>query len=314
MSRMIDYLRISVTDHCNFRCFYCLPEGGAPLLLDRRVLTSGQIIAFTRAAAAAGISRVRITGGEPLLRPGLPGLLHSLRGIPGIRDLSLTTNGSRLAALAPELKAAGLDRINVSVDSLDPGRFASITRGGDLEQVMAGLRAALAAGIEPVKVNAVLLEGIEADLRDFVELARRLPVHVRFIEFMPIGMRRGGIWKFVPRRRILEALRQFGGLEPVNAPAGGGPARYYRMAGARGTLGFISSMSDHFCGECNRLRLTADGRLRNCLFSYEEVDMRRFLDGPQDDLTRAIRDSMNSKKFDRRGADPGPRTMSQIGG
>jgi len=313
MGRSIDYLRISVTDRCNFRCIYCMPSEGLPFSGEGDVLSFEQILDFTRAAAGVGISRVRITGGEPLLRPRLPELIAGLAAIPGINDLSLTTNGFLLAGSAAELREAGLGRINISIDSLEPDRFRQVTRGASLERVLAGLDAALAAGFEPVKVNAVLLEGIDAELERFVALAEERPVHVRFIEFMPIGRRRGGIWRFIPRARILGQLAALRDIEPVDAPPGGGPARYFQLAGAEGTIGFISSMSDHFCSQCNRLRLTADGRLRNCLFSDDEVDVRPHLSNDAE-LQRVIRSSMNSKKFDRRGADPGARTMSQIGG
>ncbi len=310
----IDYLRISITDRCNFRCSYCMPPGGVPWLKPEAMLNFDEIVRFTEAAVAAGISRVRMTGGEPLLRAGCAELIARLRAVPGIRDLSLTTNGSLLERQALGLKAAGLSRINVSIDSLDPARYASLTGGARLEPVLAGLECALNSGFAPVKVNAVALEGIEDDLADFVKLARERPVHVRFIEFMPIGRRVGGDWQFVSRDRLLARLGEFGRLSPVSSPGGAGPARYFQYPGALGTIGFISSMSDHFCADCNRLRLTADGRLRNCLFSDEEVNVRPFIAGDREVLADVIRASMNSKRFDRDGVEPGCRTMSQIGG
>lgn len=313
--RTIDYLRISVTDRCNFRCSYCLPPEGVAFRKPDEILTYGEIVSFARAAVDAGVSRVRITGGEPLVRRGIAGLVRQLAGIEGITDLSLTTNGSLLQEHAAELKAAGLSRLNISIDSLDAARFAGITSGARLEPVLRGLASAQAAGFSPVKVNAVALDGIEEDLEDFVRLSREQSVHVRFVEFMPIGLRIGGSgWRFVSRDRLLERLRQFGELRPVPSPGGGGPARYFQYDGALGTIGFISSMSDHFCSRCNRLRLTADGRLCNCLFSDEEVDVRPLIAVGGKALTRAILDSMNSKKFDRQGVSPGLRTMSQIGG
>lgn len=312
---VIDYLRISVTDRCNFRCTYCMPPGGVSYKAQDEILSFEEIAGFTAAAVGAGVSRVRITGGEPLVRRDCAGLVERLAGIPGVDDLSLTTNGSLLESQAEALKSAGLTRINISIDSLDAARFASITGGAGLGPVLAGLESALDAGFSPVKVNAVALEGIEDDLEDFVELTRDQPVHVRFIEFMPIGRRLGsGLWKFIPRARLLARLEGYGSLRPVPSPGGGGPARYFQYEGARGTIGFISSMSDHFCSRCNRLRLTADGKLRNCLFSDEEVDVRPHIAGKREELTRMILDSMNNKKFDRRGARPGMRTMSQIGG
>jgi len=310
----IDYLRISVTDRCNFHCAYCIPPGGVLQLDQDDIVSDNEIVRFTEAAASAGISRVRITGGEPLARPECAGLIERLAAVPGIGDLSLTTNGSMLKRHAAELKAASLDRINISIDSLAPERFAKLTGGGRLEQVLAGLDSAIEAGFDPVKVNVVALDGIEDDLDGFVSLTKDRPVHVRFIEFMPIGFRVGGIWRFVSRERLLARLRQFGRLQPVASPGGAGPARYFQFKGAPGTIGFISSMSDHFCADCNRLRLTADGFLRNCLFSNEEIDVRPFIDGGRRQLAAVIRESMNSKKFDRSGAEPGCRTMSQIGG
>ncbi|MBI5869505.1 MAG: GTP 3',8-cyclase MoaA [Actinobacteria bacterium] len=312
--RMIDYLRISITDRCNYRCRYCMPPEGVNPMGHDEILSFEEIVRFAEAAVEAGVSRVRITGGEPLVRRGNVDLVQRLAAVPGIVDLSLTTNGSMLEGQAAELHAAGLSRLNISIDSLDPERFSRITGGGRLAPVLSGLDSALEAGFAPVKVNAVALEGIEDDLEDFVALTRERPVHVRFIEYMPIGLRMGGLWKFVPREQLLSGLEAFGDLRPVASPGGGGPARYFKFAGAEGTIGFISSMSDHFCSRCNRLRLTADGRLRNCLFSDEEVDIRPHIGGGRSGLTRLILDSMNSKKFDRAGAQPGCRTMSQIGG
>ncbi|MDO8735484.1 MAG: GTP 3',8-cyclase MoaA [Thermoleophilia bacterium] len=333
--RTIDYLRISITDRCNFRCRYCMPQEGIHPVSHDDILSFEEIVRVATAAVDAGVSRVRITGGEPLVRRGCVDLIEQLAMIPGVSDLSLTTNGSLLESQAVELRAAGLSRINISIDSLDGERFSRITGGGDLALVMAGLDSALDAGFAPVKVNAVALEGIEDDLAGFVAMTRERPVHVRFIEFMPIGWRLGeadpggrrpsdvrsgdrqlssGPWKFVPRARLLAGLAAFGELRPVASPGGGGPARYFKFRGAEGTIGFISSMSDHFCSRCNRLRLTADGRLRNCLFSDEETDIRPHIGGDRTELTRIIFDSMNSKKFSRTGVRPGARTMSQIGG
>ncbi len=313
-SRTIDYLRISITDRCNSRCIYCLPPGGVQRREERDLLSFEEIVSFTNAAVATGVSRVRITGGEPLVRPGSAELIGRLAGIEGIRDLSLTTNGSLLSRHASGLKAAGLSRINISIDSLSPERFSQLTGGANLGPVLDGLESVLAAGFAPVKVNAVSLPGIEDDLDEFVKLARELPVHVRFIEFMPIGKRVGGLWKFVSRKRLLQKLQGYGRLKPVASPGGAGPARYFQFDGARGTIGFISSMSDHFCAGCNRLRLTADGYLRNCLFSEEEIFVKPYFAGGRGALSRVILDSMNSKKFDRRIVNPGERTMSQIGG
>lgn len=312
--RVIDYLRISITDRCNFRCRYCMPPGGIGFRRHEDILSFEEIVRFTRVAAGLGITRVRVTGGEPLVRRECPQLLSRLSSLPGVEDLSLTTNGSLLPRYARQLKTAGLSRINISLDSLDPERFSRITRGASLEPVLAGLDRVLKLGFTPVKINAVMMEGIEKELEDFVELTMERPVHVRFIEFMPIGRRVGRVWKFISRQQLMNKLYAFGDLEVVDAPTGGGPARYYRFTGARGTIGFISSISDHFCENCNRLRLTADGKLRNCLFSDSETDVRPLINEDAARLERAIMASMNSKKFDRRGEKPVARTMSQIGG
>jgi cyclic pyranopterin phosphate synthase len=312
--RVIDYLRISITDRCNFRCAYCMPRKGLRFRRHEEILSYEEIIRFTRATARLGITRVRITGGEPLVRRQCPELVAKLAAIPGIEDLSLTTNGALLTEHAEALRDAGLSRLNISIDSLNPDRFSRITRGAALAPVLAGLEMALELGFAPVKVNAVMIPGIEDELEDFVALARENPVHVRFIEFMPIGCHQETVRNFISRQRILEGLSRFGDLMPVDAPVGGGPARYFQFRGAQGTIGFISSMSDHFCENCNRLRLTADGKLRNCLFSDDEVDIRPYINGASMDLANVIIDSMNSKKFDRTGEKPLARTMSQIGG
>ncbi len=311
---VIDYLRISITDRCNFRCTYCMPPAGMNFKNQKDILSFEEIIRFVQAAVDLGISRVRITGGEPLVRRQSAELVARLAAIHGIKDLSLTTNGAFLLEQAQQLKEAGLLRLNISIDSLNPVRFSQITRGGSLKKVLAGLDKSLELGFSPVKVNAVMLEGIENELEDFAALARAMPVHVRFIEFMPIGRRLGGIWKFVPRKKVLDSLNLFGDLKPADSPVGGGPARYYKFSGACGTIGFISSMSDHFCDNCNRLRLTADGKLRNCLFSDAEVDVRPYIHKSREELGRVIAASIKNKKFDRRREKPLARTMSQIGG
>ncbi|MBE0429085.1 MAG: GTP 3',8-cyclase MoaA [Thermoleophilia bacterium] len=312
--RVIDYLRVSITDRCNFRCVYCMPAEGVRFKDHSRILTYEEIVRFTWAAADLGITRVRVTGGEPLARKQSQDLVAMLAAVPGVKDLALTTNGYLLEEYAAALRAAGLSRINISIDSLDPDRFSRITRGARLEKVLAGLERALEVGFSPVKVNVVMLDGIEDDLDEFVAVCMEMPVHVRFIEFMPVGRRRGGIWKFVPRQRVLDALGRYGELSPAHSPQGGGPARYFRFQGARGTIGFISSMSDHFCSECNRLRLTADGKLRNCLFSDNEIDVVPYINGDMEELQQVILRSINGKRFDRLGEESGGRTMAQIGG
>ena len=275
--REINYLRVSVTDRCNLRCVYCMPPEGVKAAPHGEVLTFEEIETVVRAAAAVGVKKVRLTGGEPLVRRGLEELVKRLSGIPGIDDLALTTNGILLPEKATALKDAGLKRVNISLDSLVPERYREITRGGDLSLVLAGVRAALEEGLHPVKVNTVVIRGFNED--EVVEIARLTvdePLHVRFIELMPIGSL--GDWtagRFVAAADIISVLSaELGTLVPAKEPKGGGPAKYYRLRGAAGTVGFITSMSEHFCQECNRLRLTSTGGLRPCLYDGGEFDLR----------------------------------------
>ena len=275
--REINYLRVSVTDRCNLRCVYCMPPEGVKAAPHGEVLTFEEIETVVRAAAAVGVKKVRLTGGEPLVRRGLEELVRRLSGIPGIDDLALTTNGILLPEKAAALKDAGLKRVNISLDSLVPERYREITRGGDLSLVLAGVRAALEEGLHPVKVNTVVIRGFNED--EVVEIARLTvdePLHVRFIELMPIGSL--GDWtagRFVAAADIISVLSaELGTLVPAKEPKGGGPAKYYRLRGAAGTVGFITSMSEHFCQECNRLRLTSTGGLRPCLYDGREFDLR----------------------------------------
>jgi cyclic pyranopterin phosphate synthase len=310
----VDYLRLSVTDRCNLRCTYCMPpEGVAPRRHDE-ILSYEELAAFSRVAVEMGITKVRLTGGEPLVRKGVTGFVAMLAATPGIGDISLTTNGILLAPFAPELMAAGLRRVNISIDSLDSGRYARITRGGRLQDALVGLDAAFAAGFSPVKVNVVLQQGIADELEAFVALTSGRDVHVRFIEYMPLDRRHVDKDGFVPAAPVLERLHARWQLAPVEGPYGHGPARYWRVAGMKGTLGFIAGASDHFCASCNRLRLTADGRLKTCLFSGDELDVRPLIGRPQE-LRAALEQALADKRFDRRAeAGANRRAMSQIGG
>ncbi len=273
--QVIDYLRISITDRCNLRCVYCMPAEGVESMSHEQILSYEEILRFTEAARGVGISRVRLTGGEPLVRKGAVGFVRMLSGLePGLK-VSLTTNGVLLSRYAGELREAGLARVNISLDTLDPGTYRSITRVGELEDALAGLRAAIDAGLEPVKVNVVVLKGLNDDPLPFARMASELPVHVRFIEFMPYFGEHGK-W-YVPSDVIRARLEAAGKLEDVESPEGWGPASYARMKGAQGTLGFISPVSCHFCPSCNRLRLTADGRMRTCLFDRNGYDVKREL-------------------------------------
>jgi GTP 3',8-cyclase len=319
---MIDYLRLSVTDRCNFRCVYCMPLEGVPFKPHEDILSYEDMVFFVKAAAEAGITKVRITGGEPLVRKGLPDLVRQLRALPEIRDISLTTNGVLLPRYAGELKANGLNRVNISVDSLDADRFRALTRGGSLESALAGVDAALETRLHPVKINVVMMPELLGELEAFVEITREKPLHVRFIEWMPVGgCSPRTVGEALTKDRLMAEFQKIGTagagqLKPVASPGGWGPARYYRFPGYEGTIGFIGSMSDHFCGECNRLRLTADGKLKNCLFSSHEVDVKPAMQSrDRGAVLDAITESLECKTFDKNLL-PGrtSRGMSQVGG
>lgn len=313
----VDYLRLSVTDRCNFRCSYCMPPEGIPFRDHHDMLTYEDMVFFVRVAVQVGISKVRLTGGEPLVRKGLPDLVAQLSALEGVDDISLTTNGVLLPRFAPALRTAGLRRVNISLDSLEPARFRELTRGGSLEQALAGVEAAFAYGLEPVKINVVMLPELLGEVAAFAELTRERPLHVRFIEWMPVGgCGPQGDGDSISRDELMAAFASLGTLTPVASPGGYGPARYFSLPGHQGTLGFISSMSDHFCGDCNRLRLTADGRLKSCLFSDDEVEVAGPVRARDFGATRAAIDrSLGGKTFDKHAAaGRNARGMSQIGG
>lgn len=275
--RSIEYLRISVTDRCNFRCLYCMPLEGLEWLPKADILSYEEITSVVAQLAPLGLRRIRITGGEPTLRPELPRLISMLREIEELEDISLSTNGVRLPALAVELSRAGLDRINMSADSLRPERIKAISRRNTDFAPVAAAEAAEKAGLAPIKLNVVVMRGINDDeVQDFASLTIDHAWHVRFIELMPVGEMRELTWDHVvPAAEILGSLEEVGELAPSAAPErGNGPARYYRYRNAAGTIGVITPMSHTYCGSCNRVRLTADGRLRTCLFGDDEIDLR----------------------------------------
>ena len=275
--RSIEYLRISVTDRCNFRCVYCMPAEGLPWLPKQEILSYEEIVGVVRQLAPLGLRRLRITGGEPTIRPDLPALIAQLRAVEGIEDIALSTNGVRLPELAPALRAAGLNRVNMSVDSLRPERIAAIARRDLGFHPERALEAALAAGLEPVKLNMVVMRGVNDDeVAAVAGLTQRLPVHVRFIELMPVGeMAHLTDAHIVPSVEVVARVAELGPLAEDAGPArGNGPARYLRLAGAPGTVGVITPMTHTYCGSCNRVRLTADGRLRTCLYGDHEVNLR----------------------------------------
>jgi cyclic pyranopterin phosphate synthase len=276
--REISYLRISVTDRCNFRCLYCMPEEGLEWLPKAAILTYEEIAEVVRQLVPAGIRRLRLTGGEPTIRPDLDTLIGYLTAIDGIEDIALSTNGVKLPLKARDYAAAGLDRVNVSVDSLRPERIARIARRNLGFDPIAALSAAEAAGLDPVKINVVVMRGINDDeVEDLARLTLERPWHVRFIELMPVGDLATLEWEHVvPSSEVLERCAEtLGGLASAGeAPRGNGPAVYYRGPTAAGTVGVITPMTHTYCGSCNRVRLTADGRLRTCLFGTHEVNLR----------------------------------------
>jgi cyclic pyranopterin phosphate synthase len=296
--RVHNNLRISVTDRCNIRCVYCMPEN--PEFLARNLLLSfEEIERFVRIVVPLGINKIRLTGGEPLVRRDLPRLVAKIAAVPGIKDIGLTTNGILLASLAKPLWDAGLRRINVSLDTMDPGRFEQLTRRPGFEHVIEGILAAKEAGFDPVKINAVAIKGLNDE--DVVPLARFALEHgleLRFIEYMPLD---GGLWernKVLFAAEILDRLsREIGPLEPSADQDPRAPAIDYDYLDGSGRVGLIASVSRPFCMSCNRMRLTSDGKLRNCLFSLDETDIRTLLRGSatDDEVARAVRESVANK-------------------
>ena len=321
-NRPITYLRISVTDRCNLRCVYCMPEAGLPWIAKPDILSFAEIEAIVRAAAATGVRSIRLTGGEPLVRRGLAELVARIAAIPGITDIALSTNALLLADQVDALAAAGLRRVNISLDTLQTGRFLAIARRPGLDRVLAGIDAALAAGLSPIKLNCVIMRGHNDDeIVAFAELTRGRPLYVRFIEMMPVldnvELQRDA---YVSATEILDRIRAHGTLEPAAGPGGNGPARYYAFAGAAGAVGVISPLSHDYCETCNRVRLSADGRLRLCLFGDNDIDLRSPLrqGASRDDLAAIFRGAMYVKP-ERHHLDLGRpasamRALSEIGG
>jgi len=285
--RTINYLRLSITDRCNLRCRYCMPEEGVELIEHRELLTYEEIRKVIEVFARNGISKIRLTGGEPLVRREVADLVKAIAHIEGVRDLSLTTNGVLLQEYAKDLAKAGLRRINISLDTLRPDRFAYITRRDKFKEVWAGIEAALQQRLSPIKINVVAIQGFNGDeIKDFARLSLTHPLHIRFIEFMPIGEGNNGNGEEgIPSSQIIEEIRELGELIPRGPHANDGPATRYYIKGGKGEIGFISPISSHFCAQCNRLRLTPDGRIRTCLFSDEEIDLKGALRKAGDEAT-----------------------------
>jgi cyclic pyranopterin phosphate synthase len=295
--RRIEYLRISVTDKCNLRCVYCMPEEGLPWLKREQILSYEEIAEVVRVMAGMGLRRVRITGGEPLVRREVARLVGMIAAVPEIDDIALSTNAALLADQADALLAAGVNRVNVSLDSLQPERVDALARRpGSAAAIFAGLAAAERVGFHPIKVNAVIMRSRNLDeLEAFARVTLERPWHVRFIEVMPVAENLPvSTHDFVPATEMLGALRGIGELEPVPGPPGNGPATYFRFAGAAGTVGVITPMSHNYCERCNRMRLTADGQLRPCLFGTIQTDLRGPLRAGQD-LVPHIRHTLQIK-------------------
>ena len=309
--RLIEYLRLSVTDRCNCRCTYCMPAGGVPMLGHKDILSFEELTEVVTACAQLGVRKVRLTGGEPLVRRGLPELVRMIRAVPGVEELAMTTNATLLAPVAAELHHAGLGRLNVSLDTLDAARYAELTRGGSLEDALAGLAAARDAGFSRTKVNCVLMGGVnDADVPRLAELARTEPIDVRFIELMPMGPCTG--WpkaRFVPAETVLEAVP---GLQPLRRD---GVAELWHAPGWVGNVGLIRPMSHRFCDGCSRIRVTADGRLKPCLHSAAEIPLRG-LHGEAllAELRRGIAAKPAYHHMDRDHASQSARDMNEIGG
>ncbi len=318
-ARLVDYIRVSVTDRCNLRCLYCMPYHSRPVRY-KHILTYEEILRVLRIAARLGVMRVRFTGGEPLARKNIQFLIRQTARIPGIEEVCITTNGVLLHRYVDELKDAGLKRINVSLDSLNPDKYREITGGGDLRVVLDGIERADAVGIRPIQLNVVVIRGINDDeIETFGRFTLNNEYHVRFIEFMP---GKGNNWtadRCVTVKEIKERLEKaLGPLEPVEYRSSG-PACYYRIPSGRGLVGFISPVSEHFCGNCNRLRITSDGKVRPCLFSETEIDLRAPLrsGATDEEIERLLRLAVEakpeghllSKEFKEI-----PKAMSEIGG
>jgi len=350
--RIIDYLRVSITDRCNFRCVYCMPEEGFPVAPHGELLSGDEIIRLVRIAVEAGIRKVRLTGGEPLVRKDLIQIVRGVSAIPGIRDLSLTTNGYLLGELAAPLAEAGLTRVNISLDTLKADRFKEVARRGDLKRVLVGIEAAKTVGLKPIKINCVAMKGINDDeAADFAAWTLREEIHFRFIEIMPIRWNLDETSGFDPltahqgngllqlrqanngtmlsdiqmRRMFVSAEELRKKIEAVHGPlipaeiTTNGPARTYRLSGALGTVGFISQISSDLCSKCNRLRLTADGFLRPCLMSDGELDLRTPMRSGASDtelagLYRHVVAHKPERHYLAEGQKVTGRGMSQIGG
>ncbi len=315
--RKINYLRISVTDRCNLRCIYCMPEKGIKKREHNHILSLEEIENIVKVGVDLGINKVRITGGEPLVRKGIISLIDKLANIKGINDLAMTTNGLLLKDYAYKLKSAGLNRINISIDTLNHKKYHDITRGGDLEKVLEGINIAKEVGLNPIKLNVVLIGGFnDNEIEDFIKFTCYDKIDVRFIELMPIGeASRWSMEHFISNEVILERFPQ---LIEVNNEDKASPAKYYRLPHSKGKVGLINPISSHFCNDCNRIRITADGRIKPCLHSNTEIDIKRLLKeniSLEDIIIKAIKEKPHKHNIETlKNYEPIVRNMYQIGG
>lgn len=313
--RDINYMRISITDRCNLRCTYCMPEDGIENIGHDQILSFESIERIVKASVALGIKKFRITGGEPLARKGVVELIGKLSKIDGVEELTMTTNGIMLGKYANDLKKAGLSRVNVSLDTLNHTKYSKITRGGDLDEVFNGINAAMRAGLTPMKLNVVAMKGFnDGEIIDFLQLTYQYPYEIRFIELMPIGQAEAS--QEYELMTVEEIKKKLPALRPIEGSHG--VAETFKYPGAIGTIGLISPMSRHFCNECNKIRLTADGKLKPCLHSNEEIDLNAALaQGDDEVLQELIKNAIlgkDEKHYLNEGAAPISRDMNKIGG
>jgi cyclic pyranopterin phosphate synthase len=318
--RTINYLRLSVTDRCNMRCFYCMPKEGVAKKEHTAILSYEELLLIAETAVGIGIEKIRITGGEPLVRAGIVGFLERLARIPGLKHLALTTNGLLLEEMAADLYRGGVQRLNVSLDSLNPQTFSDITRGGDLARVLAGLDAAEKSGFPPPKINCVIMRGVnDSELLDFADRTLTHGNSIRFIEYMPAVKEEGWQRYCISGAEILQRIAGRYTLEQIDKGLFAGPSRDYRIPGARGSIGIITAVSGHFCSECNRIRVTSTGLAKGCLFSDERTDLVPYLRPPdREKLAEALQGIVSSKperhSITGEGYAHKNFTMSQVGG
>ena len=314
--RKINYMRISITDLCNLRCQYCMPENGVFKKHHKDMMSIDEIVQVVKSGAQLGIDKIRITGGEPLVKKGIIDLVEKIHSVEGIKDIAMTTNGILLKSMCKDLHSVGLNRLNISIDSLKPDKFKEITRGGNVKDVLEGIEEALSLNMTAIKLNVVVIGGYNEDeILDFVNLTHSMPVDVRFIELMPIGQ--ASDWakdRFISNEEIIKGISNLIPLENDSSS----PAKYFKLPDSIGRVGFINPISNHFCGSCNRIRLTSDGKIKPCLHSNNEFDILEVMRTSPEDLTKYISDAILLKPQKHLlftdSHEVGNRNMSEIGG